>query len=769
MVTADSSLSPHASTNTAGQGRSQIAVFVLIAVAVASIARWSIWGEELELRAASVLSCARLLLASCILMLVGAATTNVALRSAKIRELISVSIPIPTVSRAILFLVAGQLVSMVWIFLRSGISSIAYGFLGRRLPITLTELVVLFAALATSYQIGRRRLELNEVQSRALRLNTGGVVGTVLLLVCALLPLALRELPRSIALSSDPDQHAYWAHQIVRLGGIPWEQGIFGDEPFGYPAGFAVLNALWMLFSGLSAVEIVTVQPMIQCLLAVLLCGAVAPICLSMLQRRAATGFAEYEVVISCLLLLGCYWFLLPFGNQTNRYLGSGTARLSTSLLSALVLLGWILFPSRMVSHFARRIRLIVFAIATAFVATFNPMSALLPLLVTSLTAARLLIDLFARSKRQGDFNADSRWLSFGLCISPLLLVFCDPYFSKPLTGAIKDLLFGGVPRSSGGLSFAALSHVTTPSQPIWDWLNPAQMMRLFLAGTRAEMLSSFGSGLLFLVAAVTWFFAFPVHAKRFAALLATALCLLWLADGLHLSDFQDAPLYLVQPYIIQSLWDCGVLFGCLCISGLITGAFAFLSKARAVAFLTFVVVLSLISPRSGAQLNSQMTLSPRVATCGSFGCVTANDAEVFRFVKKFGAGVLTKYSNLDFANAPKILILGHPAIHGPEKWVFPYGASRVLPQESPLPVAFFYGQGSKAWTYENYMERICSQFDRDWLRSHNIRYLFLPESNPGCLRGRERVLGEMTVLFESGSSKFMQIFPDKGLAESSK
>jgi hypothetical protein len=63
-------------------------------------------------------------------------------------------------------------------------------------------------------------------------------------------------------------------------------------------------------------------------------------------------------------------------------------------------------------------------------------------------------------------------------------------------------------------------------------------------------------------------------------------------------------------------------------------------------------------------------------------------------------------------------------------------------------------------------MQRVCSQLDRDWLRARNIRYLFLPESNPGCLRGKERVLGEMKVLFESGASRFLQIIPDNGAQE---
>jgi hypothetical protein len=77
----------------------------------------------------------------------------------------------------------------------------------------------------------------------------------------------------------------------------------------------------------------------------------------------------------------------------------------------------------------------------------------------------------------------------------------------------------------------------------------------------------------------------------------------------------------------------------------------------------------------------------------------------------------------------------------------------------SPLPVAFFYGRGSPLWSYENYLTRVCQQFDREWMRQHNIRYLFIPSSNPGCLRGRDRVLAESTVLFERDGAKVVALF----------
>jgi hypothetical protein len=708
----------------------------------------------------------QLLLATLVLMLFGAATISALQRGCKRFELSTVAMHTSGVSLALISIVVGQLACMTWVFVRSGISGVSYALSGIQLPITLVEVLFVSVALILPYlrtQVGGLR---RGQSRRSPSQISGSVIATVVVLVCAFLPLALRELPRTIALSSDPDQHAYYAHQIIRLGVIPWEQGIFGIEAFGYPAGFAVLNAVWMLCSGLSAVEVVTVQPMIQCMLALLLCGAVAPRRLFALRLSNPMVCTDRIAVSTCLILIVCYWFILPFGNQANRYLGSGTARLSTSTLSSIVLLGWILFPAKGLPSYSKRIQVAVFALITALLATFNPMSALLPFLITCLTASLLWIEIFMRQRGEVRESAITRWLSFGLCLVPLFLVFCDPYFMQPLAKSVRVIFFAGPPSPSGSASIGWFSHVSLPSQAVWARLNLGQVIRLFLAGTDGGLTGSHTATFLMLAAAATWILVFPAQAKRLAVVVVVILFSMWLAEGLTLSGSQDTPLYLVQPYIMQSLWDSGVVLGALFVMGLVGSVYVLLASPGAELALGVAVTLSLLPSRSIAQLNSELSLAPRVGMCGSFGCVAPSDVETIKFVKSFGEEILRRYSDLDFVRAPKILILGHPAIHGPEKWIFPYGASRIISLASPLPVAFFYGQGSKEWSYENYMQRVCSQLDRDWLRARNIRYLFLPESNPGCLRGKERVLGEMKVLFESGASRFLQIIPDNGAQE---
>jgi hypothetical protein len=331
----------------------------------------------------------------------------------------------------------------------------------------------------------------------------------------------------------------------------------------------------------------------------------------------------------------------------------------------------------------------------------------------------------------------------------------------KPLLSIVSSLLSGGSGIPPSDPSDGVSAQIALPAKNILAAYSPSQTLRLFLGGTGRGLVEEALSSWLTLVGVVVCFVASLSFGTRFVALIITSLSLLWFAEGVSFAGSQDSPLYLIQPYAIQSLWDLGVLFGFLCVFGFVMSIFRVLSMPRAFLVLSLVGAVPLVTSRSIAQRNQELTLSPRVDSCGSFGCVTDADRETLGFVKEHGRAIIAKYPTLEYVRMPKVLILGHPAIHGPEKWIFPYGASRIVPLESPLPVAFFYGQGSKAWSYENYMQNICTQFDRSWLKAHNIRYLFLPESNPGCMRGKERVLAGATTLFQSGTSRFLEFAED--------
>jgi len=151
--------------------------------------------------------------------------------------------------------------------------------------------------------------------------------------------------------------------------------------------------------------------------------------------------------------------------------------------------------------------------------------------------------------------------------------------------------------------------------------------------------------------------------------------------------------------------------------------------------------------------------MNVRGGYCGSLTCLNEGNRAALAFLEKLSAQIINKYPGLSYEAAPKILMLGIPATLGVEKWVFPAGAARVVPLFSSLPVAFFYGRGHSDWSFENYQNRVCQKLDLDWLKRRNVRYLFLPYREPGCLKKRAEIRRLSKVIFEHDKSRVLQIF----------
>jgi hypothetical protein len=255
------------------------------------------------------------------------------------------------------------------------------------------------------------------------------------------------------------------------------------------------------------------------------------------------------------------------------------------------------------------------------------------------------------------------------------------------------------------------------------------------------------------------WFMCNRVIARRFLGFLFALSIAYYAGLMIPRGGSPEMPLYLLQPYYLQSTLQIGAVAGVtlfvVFLSLIVHAAPRVSSYVLSSLLIWCVGFLSL--PPSGA--NSSFNTSSRANYCGSLGCASASDHAAIDFIKAFGANIINTYPNLTYQSAPKILILGHPTALGGEKLVFPYGASRLVPLESPLPVAFFYGRGYPAWDFDNYLRHVCSRFDMDWMRRHNIRYLFLPSSGGGCLRGRQSVIASSTVLFEQGGARFLKLF----------
>lgn len=656
---------------------------------------------------------------------------------------------IPGLSRLVCGAVVGQIACVVWVVLRSGVSGVAYGLVGRQLPVTVWELLLVGCAVIA---VALRRGRLNQSGAWG-GVSVGDAAAFVVLLVCIFLPLGVRELPRTLALSSDPDQHAFWASQVVRVGGIPWDQGILGVGSFDYPAGFSVVNACWMVLSQLSAVEIVTVQPMVQFLWGLMLCVALTPLVLRGMRLKNTNGAALVAGLVALLL----YWFVLPYGMQSGRYHLSGTARLSTSMLSSVVILAWLLAPAVAGIHVGRAgmVRAVMFA-TTALIAMCNPMSAVVPA-VLSCTPLHL-------AKAQGSWSLIGILRACGaVMLSGLVgiaLLLSDPYFFTRCMQVIAPLLAdAGSATTAVASSGSTVLSFSRPAASMAESIGALSIAQLLVGGLyNLEQLQWMPAMAVLLVWCV-WFLQSRTSALRYGMLVVVSLVIRYFASGIRGGGDVTAPMYLIQPYIGQGVLEFGVMLGCLlaCV-----GWCAVFGARGRLTFLASAGLLALVCvwpSKSIALRSGQFKMDPRVTDCGSFGCATSGDLAALSFLEQLGTDIVKRYPHLTFESAPKVLLLGHPAVHGVERWVFPYGASRIAPMWSPLPVAFFYGRGSALWSYENYLSRVCHQFDREWMRQHNIRYFFIPSSNPGCLRGRERVLAELPVLFESDGARVFGLF----------
>ena len=108
----------------------------------------------------------------------------------------------------------------------------------------------------------------------------------------------------------------------------------------------------------------------------------------------------------------------------------------------------------------------------------------------------------------------------------------------------------------------------------------------------------------------------------------------------------------------------------------------------------------------------------------------------------------------------PKVLLINSMHIMGDEKWLFPVSSGRVLPFYHTFPTAFYYFKGENYYTYDNYNDYICKSFNIGWLKSKNIKYLFIPsDRNGGCIHNLMNIISSYKILSNYGDSYFIELY----------
>lgn len=253
----------------------------------------------------------------------------------------------------------GQCVLFAYVLLRSGLNHL----LGLDLPITWIELILICLIPKVSFKIPWAFL-------------------------LGLFVFCQRELPRELMLSSDPDQHAFFAKQLLDFGFLPLDRGLWGEQGFNYPGGFAVLNFIWAKLSFCDPRDIVTIQPYIQFLLAIFL-----------FSKDRLPGF----------LLLLVFTFV-PYGYLENNYHLEGTGRLSSIFLLSLCLIT----PKSGKEWFA-------VLVAPIMLFIINPPFGVLS---GALVGVKLIKNL--------------KFIPLIFCLG-LVLIYCDPYFRSRISGDLNE------------------------------------------------------------------------------------------------------------------------------------------------------------------------------------------------------------------------------------------------------------------------------------------------------------------------------------------
>jgi hypothetical protein len=602
----------------------------------------------------------------------------------------------------------GQVIASAYFYIRSGFSEYIFNF-----PVSIVET---WAYIFCLYFLLIWKKKWDKWSYRYINWIDVGVIFILALL------LAYFELPKLQMLSSDPDQHLFFASQIEFFGKIPYRRDQWGGLPFNYPSGTGVLIYLWSTFTFLDPRNTVTVLPLVETFL--------APIAIINFMYGRKEKYGEYIFIALCLIAITFIGFNFPFlGNYFHQ---EGFGRLVSigfvSLISLLII--DLIGNSSNSKNFSLAISI---GLTLFFLFVLNPINIVVPIILIS--------SIFLTHAAIGNKRI---WV-LSLSLSFLLLALLDPYYLNLITGSVKQ---------SG-------AQISLPSFNI-GLLNSEFLINVFKNLANKEFILVFCGflvnshmGYLFLLIYVP-LLLLPLPPKKsspfLVAVLISLVVLLLCASAFFLLRAYS-PFYILYPYLIQSISQYKVVLyqvlfalGAACAINRSGISFGLVIKLL-ICFLAIYFVMNLIGGRD---------YRIRKHYCGSLGCVSNSDIHVLKQFQLYKRSVDPKDEVLpDKILIPNILISG-----GGENWIFPFGGSRIVPLFNIAPLAFYYFQGSVEYSVESYNKNVCQNFNLDWLRGLKIRYLFLPsDRGPICIHDIDKVARESETLFRDGESILLKLY----------
>jgi len=603
--------------------------------------------------------------------------------------------------------IMGQVILFLYVYLRS-----LPGAFGFALPVTGFELIGL-VLLCGVYQYRNRHVQAGT--SRHVSLAAFQVA--VLFVLCVVV--ADRELPRMVMLSSDPDSHAFFARQVMHFGGVPWEQGVWGEDSLNYPAGTGVLIAVWAWLSKLDVRDAASVLAFISyCLAALALADGAS--------RHVRGGIRVATSLVALALLFTAYMLPLHMSYVHMEGLGRVVA------FGFMAMVGVVVLAACRGELGAGRITMVLAGLIFVL-ACLNPIN---------VVAASLMIGAGALWALAGRRWRDGTALL--LSLSGVGLVLADPYFLGMVTGrpSVEKVGLEGfsvIPVTDGFR--AGLGELLANPR---DYLSAA--MEIFPGAPRLASILLL-SGLV-----VIW--ACVLRRRGLGRLGLSAIAALAVAASALAISQQfgtDKRFFLLASYMPVALAQAKIVL----VMALSTAIVAELAARKRLVAATIVSIALVLGSAAVIRPGANFYLPPKHDYCGGVECPAADDIAVLDRFRAYLAA-----QNVDPDKSEDRLLIANRVIKmGRELWLFPAGGGRLAPHSEVGPIAFFYFQGDPDYTTHNYVANVCNRFNASWLRGQKIRYVLIP-ANEGewCIHDVDAITRQWKTVAESGNARVIDL-----------
>lgn len=549
----------------------------------------------------------------------------------------------------------------------------------------------------------------------------------VLLALCV--SIADRELPRVMLLSSDPDQHAFWGRQIERFGAIPYHQRDWGSQSFNYPAGSGVVLYIMQLLAGLDPRNSLVSLPVLFTFFAALMIVEKFTVKIRKLHIQLVFQLSTMALMAGGLMF--------PLYAQYAH--GEGSARLLSILFVGLLM---IVLASEFKSKAKPSVQyLMLSSLAFFALIILNPANGMMPAV------------LLATMVIYGWFNKKQKPALVLLTLAGgVALALLDPYYQH-LIGIGR-----GVTAESLVLNerFALLRPYGVAVHAIRFYLNESEhFFRSITVLLTEEKPALFALIVMIYGACLTVVSTSSKITKKVVFSTFTLFVILYLVYGFTFAFISDRRFYLLGPYFFFSISQYKAIFLAFLMMLIIKVSV----DAKKPLWLVIVLSTFLVWPAIILIRSSQdMFLGPRRDYCGSMGCFPNDDKILLKdFQKMTRSGAFSDGSG----TTPKVLIPNALSTSDIEAWIFPVSSARALPHYDVLPAAFYYYQGEAWYGTTSYQKHVCQTFDRKWLLSKGIQYLYLPtERKDACMAGMEDLVQTEKVILKQGNAYLLKLNP---------